>query len=234
MYDFDTKLAAAGEMLEKLAAERGLNVSDFTEEETMDLLSTIMGEGGGGDAAASPESVEAPVEGPKVASAPMATKVAYAEALAEVMKVAQANGFDLNQASAEELHQAVEQMQAVMSDPQYGVKQAALQEKIAEADALGRVMAHAYVDELGKIASAPDALAEKKAAFAKELRSKVAGEAHPQAEKKAAFEVAAQLRAAEILVSNGINPETGTKFASAQEQTEYGAQLILQQRGYLG
>lgn len=272
MEDFETKLAAAGELLEKLASERGLSVSDFTEEETMDLLGTIMGEGtgdvGGGTAPAevsAPAKIaSAPAAAPAPVAAPGTTKVAYQVALAEVMKVAQANGFDLNKATPEELHSAVENMQEVMSDPQYGVKQAAFEEKIAEADALGRVMAHAYVDELGKIASATTAtpatavtpapdVSEKKAAFVRELRAKVAGEMPPQfaahakgkgegkgddedkdeKEKKAAFEKAASLRAAEVLVASGINPETGSKFASDQEQVEYGAKLILQQKGYL-
>ena len=40
---FETKLAAAGDILEKLAAEQGLNVRDFTENEITDLLTTIMG-----------------------------------------------------------------------------------------------------------------------------------------------------------------------------------------------
>lgn len=272
MDDFETKLAAAGEMLEKLASERGLSVSDFTEEETMDLLSTIMGEGtgdaGGGATPAVEPAKVASVQPTVAPAAPAATpapttKVAYQVALAEVMKIAQANGFDLNKASPEELHATVEQMQQTMSDPNWQTKQAAFQEKIAEADALGRVMAHAYVDELSKIAAAqqpaaPQDLAEKKAAFVRDLRAKVAGEMPPQfaahakgkgegddkdkkdkdekdeAEKKAAFEKAASLRAMEVLVASGVNPETGEKFASAQDQVDYGAKLILLQKGYLG
>lgn len=268
---FETKLAAAGEALAKLASDRGLSLNDFTEEETIDLLSTIMGEGGGSDGGG------APAAEPKVASAaPVSTgsvgyrepaaveKVAYVEALAEVMKVAQANGFDLNTAAPAEVHAAVEQMQTIMADPSYATKQAALQEKVAEADALGRVMAHAYVDELSKIAAKTASAdndaddekkkAEKKAALVRDLRAKVAGEmpaafaAHikgkgkgdgddkdekEEAEKKAAFEKQAQLRAAEVLIENGINPATGAKFASDAEKIEAGASLILQQKGYV-
>ncbi len=257
--DFETKLAAAGETLEKLAEERGLNLNDFTEEETIDLLSTIMGEDGGAGAGGEPEpkvASETPAQPPAPVQQPQTTKVAYQVALAEVMKVAQANGYDLNQASPEELHKAVEDMQQIMSDPQYGVKQAALQEKIAEADALGRVMAHAYVDELGKIASAQtpaptgDTTAEKKAAFVRELRAKLAGEMPPQFRKdkedkkgddkgdkdeekeKEAFAKQASFRAAEILIANGINPSSGEKFASDQERIDAGAMLLLQQKGY--
>lgn len=260
--DFDTKMTAAGELLEKLAAERGMTLQDFTEEETIDLLGTIMNGDGGGDAGTADVKTAsvATVPAPAPVQQPT-TKVAYADALAEVMKLAAANGHDLNKTSAEELHKNVEYMQQVMSDPQYQQKQAAFQEKIAEADALGRVMAHAYVDELGKIAAqttpepTTDTLAEKKAAFVRELRAKVAGEMPPQfaahakgkgdkdkekgddkdkedAEKKASFEKAAALRAAEHLVSEGINPATGAKFASDQERIDAAALILLQQKGY--
>jgi len=191
---FETKLAAAGEALTKLANDRGLSLNDFTEEETIDLLSTIMGEGGSSDGGApaadakTASATPAPAAPAPAAQAP-ATKVAYVEALGEVMKVAAANGYDLNTANPAEVHAAVEQMQTIMADPSYATKQAALQEKVAEADALGRVMAHAYVDELSKIAaktaSAPaeddeKTKAEKKAALVRELRSKTAGAMPPQ------------------------------------------------------
>lgn len=271
---FETKLAAAGEALTKLASDRGLSLNDFTEEETIDLLSTIMGEGGGSDGGGAPAAdpkvaSAAPVIPAQAAPAQAGTaKVAYVEALAEVMKVAQANGFDLNTAAPAEVHAAVEQMQTIMADPSYATKQAALQEKVAEADALGRVMAHAYVDELSKIAAktasddhdADDEKkkSEKKAALVRDLRSKVAGEmpaafaAHikgkgkgkggddeddkgkkEEEEKKASFAKQASLRAAEVLIENGINPATGAKFASDAEKVEAGASLILQQKGYV-
>lgn len=260
--DFETKLAAAGEVLEKLAAERGLDLNDFTEQETVDLLSTIMGEGeGGGDGGGEPEPTVAPkvASAPSTPAAPATTKVAYEVALGEVMKVAAANGYDLNQATPAELHSAVEAMQERLADPTFVEKQAALQEKIAEADALGRVMAHAYVDELGKIAgqAAPTSATEKKAAFVRELRAKFAsddkdaddkkgmpfekkekgekekGEKEDEGKEKEAFAKAASFRAAELLIENGVNPRTGEKFASEQERVDAGAFLLLQQKGYV-
>lgn len=269
--EFETKLAAAGETLQKLAAERGLDLNDFTEEETIDLLSTIMGDGGAGEPApaADPKVASALPVVPAPAAAPAAggtSKVAYNVALAEVMKIAQANGYDLNTASPDELHKAVEDMQAIMADPAYATKQAAMQEKLAEADAIGRMMAHSYVDELAKIAAKTASAdndeddekkkAEKKAALVRDLRAKVAGQMPPQfaahvkgkggekgdkdekdekeeAEKKAAFAKLASLRAAEVLVENGINPATGAKFASEEERVEAGANLILQSKGYV-
>lgn len=276
--NFETKLASAGELLEKMAADRGLSMADFTEQETIDLLSTIMGDGQGGGVETPPESKTAGAAPAPTAPAPAqqptdktaGAQLDYGTVMAEVVKVASANGYDLSKATPEELNDAVAKMAQVMSDPQYAEKQAAFKEKLAEADAIGRVMAHAYVDELGKIAAhahegketpeeerkEEEQKAEKKASLARALRAKVAGELPPQfaahmkgkgehgkdkdddehgkddKEKKAAFEKAAGLRAAEILIANGVNPETGAKFASEQERVDAGAMLILQQKGY--
>ena len=49
-------------------------------------------------------------------------------------------------------------------------------------------------------------------------------------EKKASFAKAASLRAAELLILNGVNPETGYKFASDDEAVEAGAALVLRAR----
>lgn len=237
MTDFETKLAAAGDTLEKLAAERGLSLSDFTEQETVDLLSTIMGEGGA-----------PPAEGPKVAyAAPAPAKVAsaapqltYGQVMAEVVKVASANGYDITRASPAELDDAVQKMAALLSNPEFMAKQAAMQEKIAEADAMGRVMAHSYVDELGRLAK----VAEDKKEEAKEEAKEEKDE--EKEEKKASlvralrgqadegdFAKAASARASEMLIVNGINPATGTKFASEQEAVDAAATLLLQQKGYI-
>jgi hypothetical protein len=351
--DFETKLAAAGETLEKLAAERGLSLNDFTEQETVDLLTTIMGEGGakvadvtdegahylpellpfgssyvgmqrgakagrplegalrgfaGGTAGgilggipgtalrmAMRDSVPAQMLGgaaqfagslaggahgtdlatrgllqdaekqkrlqafEEAAAAAKQASLTYGEVMHEVAKVAAANGYDISQASPAELDDAVQKMAALLSDPEYLTKQAALQEKIAEADAMGRVMAHAYVDELGKLAAAEQEKseedekedekekAEKKASFYRSVKSagempaalkehmkkKDDEEDEDEEEKKASFAKAASLRAAELLILNGVNPETGYKFASQQEALDAGAALVLQSKGYI-
>ena len=309
--DFETKLAAAGETLEKLAAERGLSLNDFTEQETVDLLTTIMGDK---EAANMDESILArgaeagrPIEGMTRATlgalagagaggvagaglggalgyglghmggygglgarlgagvggiagigagghlgADVATRglgdmanqqkmlallqaqqeaagakeasaeLTYGQVMHEVAKVAAANGYDISQASPAELDDAVQKMATLLSNPEYLTKQAALQEKIAEADAMGRVMAHAYVDELGKLAAAEQEKseedekedekekAEKKASFYRSVKSagempaalkehmkkKDDEEDEDEEEKKASFAKAASLRAA--------------------------------------
>ncbi len=255
MNDFETKLAAAGETFEKLAAERGLSISDFNEQETFDILSTIMGEGGpektASDtttpAAAAPAAPAAPAVD-KTASATPAPQLTYGQVMAEVVKVASANGYDINKATPAELDDAVQKMAALLSDPGYMQKQAALREKIAEADAMGRVMAHSYVDELGKIAAKTAAeeckddkkkeeeeKAEKKAALARALQAKTASATPaPAAPAAAPTDIAklAALRAEEHLVLSGVNPATGEKFASQEEAVDAAAALILRQKGY--
>lgn len=258
--DFETKLAAAGETLEKLAAERGLSLNDFTEQETVDLLTTIMGESPklAEEHAPEEEDEEHRKEKKMEKKEAHVSQLTYGQVMHEVAKVAAANGYDISQASPAELDDAVQKMAALLSNPEYLTKQAALQEKIAEADAMGRVMAHAYVDELGKLAAeahegdeeekkeeeekAEKEKAEKKASLYRSVKS--AGEMpaalkehfekkDKEEEKKASFAKAASLRAAELLILNGINPETGAKFASDQEALDAGAALVLQSKGYL-
>jgi len=273
--DFETKIAAAGDALVKLAADRGLTLSDFTEQESMDLLEMLMNEpkvatettppAGTAPQAAAPAAQPEKVAGEQ-------PQVDYGMAMAEVVKVAAANGYDLTKASPAELNDAVVKMAELMSDPTYATKQAAFQEKLAEADAIGRVMAHSYVDELSKIAEANKVAAgktdeekreeeknEKKAALVRELRAKTAGGMPPQfaehmhgkgkdeknekkdedekkekeeAEKKANFAKVAELRAAQILIENGVNPATSAKFASAEEQVDAAAINLLALKGY--
>lgn len=192
--DFETKLAAAGDVLEKLASERGLNVADFTEQEVSDLLSTIMGEDGDKTAAEAPIAPAAAPSAKTAAEAPSGPQLTYGQVMAEVVKVASANGYDITKASPAELDDAVQKMATLLSTPGYLEKQAALQEKVAEADAMGRIMAHAYVDELGKFAAKvaedkkdekdeDEKKEEKKASLVRALRGKTAGEM-PEAFKK--------------------------------------------------
>jgi hypothetical protein len=263
MEDFETKLAAAGEMFEKLAAEQGLDINDFSDDEAADILTQIM------DGGSAPE---APAAEPKVASAaaPVAQpaqqsqgELLYAQAFQEVTKQAAAEGIDVTQVAPEELHNAVLKQAHLMSDPAYQAKVAALNEKIAEADMLGRVMAHSYVNELAKIAesnAAPEGKGErdedkdkkeKKASLVAALRSKQAGEVPPafaskgkdedekekekkekeEAEKKASF-VSARVHA--HLLSQGIDPSTGQKLASAeQNEIDQAAIAILKEKGWV-
>lgn len=122
------------------------------------------------------------------------------------------------------------------------------QEKLAEADYLGRVMAHAYTQELRKIASAETEKTagprfEAAKGKAKEVGGKVWG--HMKAHKKkyigggaalaaagtgaalykrhkkkhsSALDTIAEQRALEILAENGIDPNAQEKTSAADEQ----------------
>jgi hypothetical protein len=199
MSDFEQKLASAGEMFEKLANEQGLSIEDFSDDEAADILTQIMDGGAGPAIEPKTASVEtpapaAPVAAPPAAAPSIETKLAsdpvlYAQAFQEVTKQAEAAGVDVKTVDPKELHEAVVKQASLMSDPAYQAKVAALNEKIAEADMLGRVMAHSYVDELAKIAAKTAGeeqpkdeekeKQEKKAAFVAALRAKQAGEMPP-------------------------------------------------------
>lgn len=203
--EFETKLASAGEMFEKLVKESGLSISDFTDQEAIDAITVLMG----GDAKTASETPPAgagatpPAGGaapapagtpaPKTASQEQ-PKFTYGEVMAEVTKFAAANNYDLTKATPAELDDAVAKMAEHMvqrQTPEFQAKEAAFKEKVSEAEAMGRVMAHAYVDELGKIASKTahetpadkkdeeKEKAEKKAALITKLRGKTAGELPP-------------------------------------------------------
>jgi hypothetical protein len=105
------------------------------------------------------------------------------------------------------------------------------QEKLAEADYLGRVMAHAYTQELRKIAAA-------EAGEAEEGEEKVAAEGEEQEEQVTALDQLATARAQEILKANGIEPEAEKTSASEEEQAALAAAVdaraveLLTQAGY--
>lgn len=261
MSDFETKIAAAGDLFQKLAAERGLTMDDFTEEEATEFLTTIMGKtaaeveqelkvAAAAPAPAAPTTPAAPESPAKVASA----SVSYGTAMAEVIKLAQANNFDISKSTPAEIDDAVVKMASLMSDPAYTEKQAALQEKVAESDMMGRVMARSFADELGKIsenaktAQKADLLkvaGEMPEAFKKHLAGKGKGddkddkgedkkdEDKDDKEKEAQLKLASEVRAAEHLLANGIHPFTGVKIASVEDNVEARAQLLLLQRGWL-
>lgn len=141
------------------------------------------------------------------------------------------------------------------------------QEKIAEADYLGRVMAHAYVNERNEIEKAA-AAAKPKTASDKTTVVKTAGKKDkagdkgkvmaalkakkasaevpaevPAEEQVSALDRLAQIRAAEILKENGIDPsaepETEKKSSINEEEAallhakvEERAQALLVSQGY--
>lgn len=256
MNDFETKIAAAGDLFQKLAAERGLTMDDFTEEEATEFLTTIMGKTAS-EVEQELKVAAAAAPAPAAPAAPAPTKVAsvsYGTAMAEVIKLAQANNVDISKSTPAEIDDAVVKMASLMSDPAYTEKQAALQEKVAESDMMGRVMARSFADELGKIsenaktAQKADLLkvaGEMPEAFKKHLAGKGKGddkddkgedkkdEDKDDKEKEAQLKLASEVRAAELLLASGVHPFTGQKIASVEDNVEARAQLLLLQRGWL-
>lgn len=117
-----------------------------------------------------------------------------------------------------------------------------LKEKIAEADYLGRVMAHAFVHERRKIASAE---ADKVKAAAKKDDGKVMGhlkqkKANAETEDKvSALDQLAMARAQEILKASGIEQEQEKKSSIDEEKAaqlaakvDARAYELLKEQGY--
>jgi hypothetical protein len=127
----DQEKIAAAQLFTDLCKEQGIDVNELKDEQIDFLWKTAM-EGspeGEGDAAAEPPKDAEPPAEPK-------TEDPKTDPKAEDKEAAAKEEFQKKQAAANEWQE----------------KRAAA-EKIAEADALGRIMAHAYVDELRKLAS---------------------------------------------------------------------------------
>jgi hypothetical protein len=237
MDDFETKLAAAGELFEKLASEQGISINDFSDEEAADILTQIMegGESSGSEMSEEPKVAHQYQDEPVYVQDETAAQLLYAQAFQEVTKQAAAANIDVTSVDPQELHNAVLQQASLMTDPTYQSKVAALNEKVAEADMLGRIMAHSYVDELAKLAAQAEESSEeekkdedeekkeKKAAFVASLRGS------SEAEKRASL-VAARVQA--HLVAQGIDPFTGEKLAGAEE-IDAAAMSVLKEKGWV-
>jgi len=136
--DVDAHLAAAGDLVSKIAAEEGVDLNAFSDEEVGAMINEVAF-GGGGQ--------------PKVAHERSASsEITVADVAQELSKVAAAEGVDLSDLSREEYSAALNAMHGEMSDPSYYQSKVAMEEKVAEADMLGRVMAHSFMDEREKIA----------------------------------------------------------------------------------
>lgn len=135
--ELDAELVAAGQVLGELAKEAGVDLNDLSEQDVADLLLQLRGEDSSG-------TEQTPsVEQNKEASQ-MDTQITYADVAAELAKVAQEEGIDIGTVSREEYHAAFDELAEKMQDPGYYETQ----EKIAEAEEIGRIMARSFVDEL--------------------------------------------------------------------------------------
>jgi hypothetical protein len=145
--EIDPQLAAAGEFLAKVAEEEGVDLDSYSDEEIGDMLGTIMEEGDGEEG-----GEEGGTEGDDTEYDEKVSHLTVADVAGELAKVAAAEGIDLNQLSREQIHEAYNYVHTSMTDPDFQMQKAAMEEKVAEADMLGRVMAHSFDDELVKTA----------------------------------------------------------------------------------
>lgn len=124
-------------------------------------------------------------------------------------------------ASTEEPSEAASEEAEEEEEEKVASAEEVLKEKIAEADYLGRVMAHAFVQERRKIASAE---ADKVKAAAKKDDGKVMGhlkqkKANAETEDKvSALDQLAMARAQEILKASGIEPEQEKQSSIDEEK----------------
>ncbi len=111
-------------------------------------------------------------------------------------------------------------------------KTASAQEKVAEAEHFGRVMAHAFVNERAKIAAA----AAEKAKTASKKDGKVMGalkskkasaeETEPQEEEVSSLDRLAYARAQEILKENGVDTEQEKNSSISEDQARMLAEKV--------
>ena len=242
----DLEKTAQARLLVKLAEQNGLDINQFSEEELQQLAAELMAEleaqqGGQPGAGVPGQQPGGPVPGAAPQAAPHAGVPNPMIAQQQMQRP---------QAAAP---QAAPQAAPAPAGPTMSgglspemAKEA--QAKFEEADALGRVMAHAYVEELDKIASARNSELEKTAgrgaavaAKAKDVAGRAAnfakgnkkaigaaaggaaaGFAAGRMSKKAssaAFEKLANDRAVQILQTLGIDPATGQPMQpEAQDQ----------------
>ncbi len=148
--DLDRELTTAGMILQKLASEAGVDLDSLPEGDVADLLTMLHG----GEASGTVSEFNNPEPQPqpqiKEASNNMSNpnEPTVADVAVELAKVAAANGIDLDDVSRDEYHEAFESLAQQMSEPGYFEKKAEMEEKVAEADYIGRYMAHAFLDEL--------------------------------------------------------------------------------------
>lgn len=121
----------------KIAEEEGVDLDDLSDEQVQELIEELVEE--------QAERNERNEGGEEVKEA----HLTYADVAHELAKIAQVNGIDITQVSAEEYNAAFDKLASEMSDPSYWESQ----QKIAEADYIGRVMAQSFYDESQKIAA---------------------------------------------------------------------------------
>lgn len=154
---------------------------------------------------------------------PGVEKTAEAALLEELEKVASAEGIDLREFSDDDIIEILSEAMGAEGTEKTAEAAPADEEgqvKLAEADFLGRTMAHAFYDELTSIQGA--------------AMNKQAGVADGSAEQAEAFENAAVDRANEILAAVGLDKQSSASAndAGVEEALNERAAALLDDAGY--
>ncbi len=249
----DLEKTAQTHLLQKLAEEQQIDLSQFSPEELQQLLQEVMGE----QVMAQGQQAQPglPQQGAPQQQPPQGQHPAMAQAFAPAAQPQVPQGM------------APGAMQPQGGGADMASMQKEAQAKFEEADLLGRVMAHAYTQELEKIAASKEAGLKDKAKSiagkamhaggvakahlapgssskagkaAKYVGAGAAGFAAGRASKTkeaSAFEKLAEMHAADILGAAGVDPATGQdQWASQQapEQTQQVQQDVQGQQGQQG
>lgn len=142
----DIEKTAQAHLLQKLAAEGNVDISQFTPEELEQLVQELAAEGYDVGSMMQPnvqQPAQAPMGMPAVGQPPV------------MNATGQGRPFAPAQMQQPQIPQGMppQAMQGGAQPPQDTAMQKEAQAKFEEADLLGRVMAHAYTDELEKIAA---------------------------------------------------------------------------------
>lgn len=157
--DEEQKIAEATETLQKIAEEEGVDLNSLSQDQQNELLGQLLGDesGDGGDAGDGGEAAGADDGSQKAA------ELTPYDVHQELAKVAEAEGVDLKEVDRDDYNAAFDKLAEDMRDPSYFEKRAEEQQKVAEADAVGRIMAHSFHEELNKIAAGGKAEAIRQA-----------------------------------------------------------------------
>lgn len=138
--DADTDLANASAMLNKIAADVGVDLNKLSEETIAELL---------GDLMPAPTHTDTPRAKEAQMTTPQSPTVA--DVSLELSKIAAADGIDMTKVSKEEYAEAFDSLAARMASPDYHETKIAAEEeqaKLAEAYHQGARMADGFLDRL--------------------------------------------------------------------------------------
>lgn len=138
--DTDTELANASAILNKIAADTGVDLNKLSEEDIAELLTDLL-----------PPSTTTDTTPTPTKEAQMTTQLTTADVALELSKIASDDGIDMSKVSKEEYAEAFDALAARMSDPSYAQTKVAAEEeeaKLAEAYNQGARMADGFLDRL--------------------------------------------------------------------------------------